>query len=118
MKSLFTQEQFDLAKSEDKLLCQCYYCNNSFEITKHKIKDALNPNHKAIEAILKLSDVEALVFQMKWRVSKTINVDLDKLDILYKKYEVPEGTKVMYCLFSKPGKNNFDSQKYFIIESV
>ena len=47
MKSLFTQEQFDLAKSEDKLLCQCYYCNNSFEITKHKIKDALNPNHKA-----------------------------------------------------------------------
>ena len=77
---------------------------------------SLNPKHKAIEAILKLSDLEVLVFQMKWSISK-IYVDFDMLDIIYKNYQVPEGTKVMYCLFTKPsGTNNFDSQEYFIIE--
>jgi hypothetical protein len=44
MKPLFTQEEFNSAKSNDTLPCKCYHCNNIFFITKHKIQDGLNPN--------------------------------------------------------------------------
>jgi hypothetical protein len=38
MKILYTQAEFDSAKSTDKLLCQCYYCGQSFGLPKKKIK--------------------------------------------------------------------------------
>ena len=37
MKPLYTQEQFDSAKISDKLLCECYICNNSFLKSKKEI---------------------------------------------------------------------------------
>lgn len=45
MKPLYTQKQFDLAKSEDKLPCECYYCSKTFFKTKNRIKIVLNPNY-------------------------------------------------------------------------
>ena len=84
------------------------------EMSLNALYYSLKPNHKAIEAILKLND-KVLVFQMKWSDSK-IYVDFDKLgDVIYETYNVPEGTAVTYCLFTKPGKNDFDEQEYFII---
>jgi hypothetical protein len=46
MKPLYTQEQFDLAKSKDKLPCECYQCGDTFYLTKHRVKNILNPNLK------------------------------------------------------------------------
>ena len=45
MIPLYTQEQFDNAKSTDKLPCQCYQCQNTFYLAKHAIRRVLNPNH-------------------------------------------------------------------------
>jgi DNA-binding XRE family transcriptional regulator len=44
VKSLFTEEQFKLAKIYDLLPCECYQCSSTFYITKHYIKRVLNPN--------------------------------------------------------------------------
>lgn len=44
MKPLYTQEEFNLAKSKDLLPCECQFCNKPFSITKHNIQRALNPN--------------------------------------------------------------------------
>lgn len=41
MKPLYTQEQFDLAKSTDKLPCECYHCSNIFYTEKRYIKSHL-----------------------------------------------------------------------------
>ncbi len=38
MKPLYTQEEFDSAKSTDKLPCQCLECNNTFYKEKRVIK--------------------------------------------------------------------------------
>ena len=46
MKPLFTDNEFNSAKSLDLLPCQCYNCNQSFLLKKSRIKDALNPNEK------------------------------------------------------------------------
>ena len=64
---------------------------------------SLNPSHKAIEAILKLSDSDVIVFQMKWTLPKVVYVELSDLDSILKKYQVPSETKVIYGLFPKPG---------------
>jgi hypothetical protein len=44
MKSLYTQEEFDLAKTTDLLPCECKTCNKTFYLDKRKIKRALNKN--------------------------------------------------------------------------
>jgi len=44
MKPLYTELQFSKAKSQDKLKCQCYKCNNSFFITKSLISQELKQN--------------------------------------------------------------------------
>ena len=41
MKPLYTQEQFDDAKTYDLLTCECCACNNMFETTKHNINSSL-----------------------------------------------------------------------------
>ena len=46
MKPLFSDEQFNNAKSTDLLQCKCYQCDNTFSLTKHKIQRVLNPNQK------------------------------------------------------------------------
>lgn len=46
MIPLYTQEQFDNAKSKDLLPCKCYNCNQIFNKTKKYIKDCLNQKHK------------------------------------------------------------------------
>ena len=46
MKPLYTQEEFNLAKSTDVLLCQCYKCNKPFLITKNRILMGFNPNNR------------------------------------------------------------------------
>ncbi len=44
MKPLYSQNEFDIAKSSDKLKCECYTCEKAFYLTKHQIQDVLNPN--------------------------------------------------------------------------
>lgn len=43
MKPLYCELDFKNAKSLDKLPCECYYCKQTFYITKHQIKCSLNP---------------------------------------------------------------------------
>jgi len=47
MIPLYTQEQFDNAKSTDKLACQCYHCNSPFYKVKKEITCHLkgHPSH-------------------------------------------------------------------------
>jgi len=42
MKILYTQSEFDAAKSRDKLPLECICCSKTFHRTKHDIKSALN----------------------------------------------------------------------------
>jgi hypothetical protein len=42
MKPLYTQEQFTNAKSEDKLPCECYTCENTFYKDKRTLNKVLN----------------------------------------------------------------------------
>ncbi len=48
MKPLFTQNEYNLAKSRDKLLCECYVCNKPFKKIKYDIQKSLisNKEHK------------------------------------------------------------------------
>ena len=46
MKPLYTQDDFNNAKSIDDLLCKCYQCDKSFTQTKHEIQRCINPNNK------------------------------------------------------------------------
>ena len=43
MKPLYSIQEFNSAKSKDKLLLECYTCQNSFNVLKSRIVDALNP---------------------------------------------------------------------------
>lgn len=45
MKSLFTEEELNSAKSTDLLPCKCYYCHEIYYQSKHEIQAILNPNH-------------------------------------------------------------------------
>ena len=49
MKPLFSQQEFNLAKSTDKLLCQCYNCNKKFTTTKNNIRYELNHNRGRVK---------------------------------------------------------------------
>lgn len=44
MKTLFTNEQFENAKSNDLLPCTCYFCNKTFYKDKRTILKVLNKN--------------------------------------------------------------------------
>jgi len=46
MIPLYTQKEFEQAKSRDSLNLKCKLCGKSFLATKHKIQDALNPSRK------------------------------------------------------------------------
>ena len=46
MKPLYTQEQFDNAKSIEKLPCECYHCKKTFYKEKKDIKKFLNGHSK------------------------------------------------------------------------
>jgi hypothetical protein len=46
MKPLYTTKEFNLAKSFDKLPCECYHCKQPFLIYKTRIVDVLRPNNK------------------------------------------------------------------------
>lgn len=46
MIPLFTQNEFNLAKSTDVLPCKCQYCSETFYKTKHDVQAALNPKQK------------------------------------------------------------------------
>ena len=48
MIPLFSKSEFESAKSTDKLLCQCYYCKNSFLKVKKDIANALKDYHPAV----------------------------------------------------------------------
>jgi hypothetical protein len=43
MKPLYTQKEFNLAKSKDLLPCECLYCKDTFNRTKHEIQRFINP---------------------------------------------------------------------------
>ncbi len=45
MKILYTQEEFNSAKSTDKLLCECYNCHNPFNLKKSLISVELKFKH-------------------------------------------------------------------------
>ena len=38
MKPLYTQEEYDNAKSEDNLSCECYNCSDTFKMKKKYIR--------------------------------------------------------------------------------
>ncbi len=42
MKPLYTEEEFNKAKSKDKLICECYVCNKPFPKSKRDIQKVLN----------------------------------------------------------------------------
>lgn len=44
MKPLFTKEEFDMAKSSDELMCECYICQSPFTQLKKHIKSKYNKN--------------------------------------------------------------------------
>ncbi len=44
MIPLYTQHEFNNAKSMDRLTCKCYYCNLPFVRTKYQIQKIINPN--------------------------------------------------------------------------
>lgn len=46
MKPLFTEEHFNKSKSRELLPLECLNCKKEFLLTKHKIKDIINPNSK------------------------------------------------------------------------
>jgi hypothetical protein len=46
MKLLYTQKEFESAKTSEKLPLQCYGCNNIFYLQKKRIYDCLNPKEK------------------------------------------------------------------------
>ncbi len=46
MKPLYTQEDFDLAKTQTRLPLECYYCSNVFTFRKKDILETFNPNLK------------------------------------------------------------------------
>ena len=43
MKPLYTEEQFNNAKSREKLPCECYICKNTFYKIKYDIQKSLTP---------------------------------------------------------------------------
>ena len=45
MIKLFTDKEFNNAKSIDLLPCKCYCCGETFHKSKHTIQRAMNPNH-------------------------------------------------------------------------
>lgn len=49
MKPLYTKERFDIAKTNDKLPCKCYNCNDTFYKTKSAIKYELKNNRGEIK---------------------------------------------------------------------
>lgn len=49
MKPLYKQQEFDNAKTNDKLPCQCYACNQTFYKTKSAIKYELKNNRGEIK---------------------------------------------------------------------
>lgn len=50
MKPIFTDEEYNNAKSRDKLPCECYVCGNIFYKVKYDIKKVIDnkPGHKAM----------------------------------------------------------------------
>ena len=46
MKPLYTQTEFDLAKTQTRLPLECYYCANTFTFRKKDIIETFNPNLK------------------------------------------------------------------------
>ncbi len=49
MKPLFTQEEFKIAKSNDKLSCECYICSSSFLSQKKEIKREIKNNFGSVK---------------------------------------------------------------------
>lgn len=49
MKPLYTNEQFDLSKSKEKLPCECYNCKNTFYVDKSNIKHELTHNRGRVK---------------------------------------------------------------------
>lgn len=46
MISKFTNDEYILAKSDDKILCECEFCHNNFLVKKKYVKSALNGSTK------------------------------------------------------------------------
>lgn len=87
MKPLYTQKEFDLAKSFDKLPCECYHCSNTFFKTKHRIKIVSNPNY--IDSGKYCSrQCKALAHICKENVKcKNCNIEFEKTRAQIKKYD-------------------------------
>ena len=49
MKPLYTKEEYDNAKSMDKLPCECYHCKTTIYSIKKLIKQELKENRGRIK---------------------------------------------------------------------
>jgi transposase-like protein len=75
MKPLYNQEQYNSAKTTDKLLCECYECNQPFLATKNRIIRFLTHNIRDV----KFCSREC---HSNWRIQKLkINCSNCSLDI-------------------------------------
>jgi len=77
MKPLYTQEQFNNAKSRDKLPCECYICKNTFYKIKYDIQKHLNSNNmhkiKFCSSKCTITKQEVNCIQCDKKFSKVLN---------------------------------------------
>jgi hypothetical protein len=78
MKTLYTQEDFNSAKSQDKLPCECYQCNNIFYITKHRIFQSLNPNTRGKSKFCSLECKQKHSIKKQIVNCKNCNIEFEK----------------------------------------
>lgn len=106
MKSLYTIEEFNLAKSSDKLFCECYNCKQPFLKTKKSIKDSLNPKRhdtgKFCSRLCKGSSIS------KRRIVKCKNCNTT----FEKKLNETKLYKIYFCSRSCKGIHHNANKKY------
>ena len=93
MKPLFTDEEFTIAKPNDLLPCECYYCHKTYHMCKHEVQAALNPHHS------KKGKYCSKECQSQSQINK-VEVHCTNCDAVFK----------MYLNQTKKSKNHFCSQ--------
>jgi len=80
MIPLYTKHEFEHAKSNDKLLCKCYQCSNSFYKIKHEIVKFLNGTNVT-------GTIQFCSNKCKFKFKKNqIDVNCTNCDTSFKKY--------------------------------
>ncbi|MFA7289199.1 MAG: hypothetical protein WC055_10005 [Melioribacteraceae bacterium] len=88
MKPLYTNKQYNSARSTEQLPCECYYCNNPFNVVKKYITYELkNPSnrrrfcsvqcklasHQGVSLLLNCTECNNPFYKQPNQIKKTIN---------------------------------------------